>query len=73
MLNISYLLDPELIILGGAISSQGEHFFNDINQCFQQKCLAIHRTTTVVKAQLENTAGLMGACYIASHRNYSFN
>ena len=70
LLSMIYLLDPEVIILGGAISSQGDFLFNDINNALQAKCLPVHRTLKVIKAQLENTAGLMGAYYITKHRDY---
>ncbi|WP_192483415.1 MULTISPECIES: ROK family protein [Cysteiniphilum] len=72
LLSAIYLLDPEVIILGGAISSQGDFLFNDINHALQAKYLPAHRTIKVIKAKLENTAGLMGAYHITQNRDYSY-
>jgi glucokinase len=70
LLNITYMFDPELIVIGGGISSQGEMLFDDINTSFQEKALPIHSKLKIVKAHLENTAGLIGAYYITKNRNY---
>ncbi|HJO93393.1 MAG TPA: ROK family protein [Victivallales bacterium] len=72
ILNTVYVIDPELIIIGGGISSQGKLFFNEVNRLFHKKSLAVHKSINIVKAELENSAGLTGAYYIASNRNYYF-
>ena len=72
ILNTIYVIDPELIIIGGGISSQGELFFREVNRLFQEKSLTVHKSINIVKAELENSAGLIGAYYIASNRDYYF-
>ncbi|MED7789206.1 ROK family protein [Francisella sp. 19X1-34] len=72
LLNITYMFDPELIVIGGGISSQGQVLFDDINVAFQEKVLPVHNKLRIVKAHLENTAGLIGAYYITKNRNYHY-
>lgn len=64
IINIAYILDPGIIIIGGGISAAGEKFFKDINEKFQQRIMPLYRYTRIVQASLGNDAGLMGACYI---------
>ncbi|WP_150466261.1 ROK family protein [Francisella sp. SYW-9] len=72
LLNIVYMFDPELVVVGGGISSQGQMLFDDINTAFQKKALPVHNKLKIVKANLENTAGLIGAYYITKNRNYYY-
>jgi len=70
ILNSVYVIDPELIIIGGGVSAQGSFFFDGINKLFHEKSLPVHKSIKIVKAELENSAGLLGAYCIASNRNY---
>lgn len=69
LLSITYILNPELIIVGGGISNQGKPFFDEINRRFKQRGMesfTLH--TQIVQAKLANDAGLIGACYLAKCR-----
>ena len=66
---VTYILDPEAIIIGGGISSQGKFFLDKLNYLFH-KSLAGIQQTKIIKAELENDAGLIGAAYICKNRNY---
>jgi glucokinase len=66
LVSITHILDPGLIIIGGGISAAGDFFFQDINTRFQQQVMpSFARYTKIVRASLENDAGLIGACYCA--------
>lgn len=64
LVNITHILDPGLIIIGGGISAQGNTFFKEINKRFQQAVMKSYGAyTRIVQAKLENDAGIVGACY----------
>lgn len=66
LVNITHIFDPGLIVLGGGISAQGKSFFNDLNELFKERVMPSYgEYTKIVQAQLENDAGILGACYIA--------
>jgi glucokinase len=65
LVNITHLLDPGLIVIGGGISEQGEPFFNELNKKFKDTVLKSYASyTKIVKAKLGNDAGLLGAAYL---------
>lgn len=65
LVNVTHLLDPGLIVIGGGISEQGEPFFNELNKKFKEAVLESYASyTKIVKAELGNDAGLLGAAYI---------
>ncbi len=66
LLNVSYLFNPEAIIIGGGITSQGETFMKDIRSAYDNQVMSIYRgKTTIVPTELQNDAGMYGACYSA--------
>lgn len=66
--NIAHFIDPGLIVIGGGISAQGSRFFDDINKKFKEKAMKSYSAyTKIVQAQLQNDAGIYGACYAAKH------
>jgi glucokinase len=66
IVNVTHLLDPGLIVVGGGISAQGEEFFQKLNQKFKNKVIKNYAEyTSIVQAQLKNDAGILGACFIA--------
>lgn len=66
LVNITHILDPGIIIVGGGISAQGKTLFNEINKRFKQAVMPSYgEYTRIVQAKLENDAGLLGACYAA--------
>ena len=70
IINAVDVIDPDVVIVGGGISAQGDFLFNPVNQMFKERTLASYRTIDIVKAELENDAGLLGACYIAINKEY---
>jgi glucokinase len=66
IVNITHLLDPGLIVVGGGISAQGQVFFEELNYRFKKRAMKDYAEhTNIVQAQLKNDAGIYGACYIA--------
>lgn len=62
--NLSHILDPGIILVGGGISAQGERFFNEVNKRFKKYAMTSHKENTVVKqAGLTNDAGVIGAAF----------
>jgi polyphosphate glucokinase len=57
---IARLIAPDRIVIGGGISENFDNF---------RRYLTIN--TTVVPAQLKNTAGVIGAAWAADRRNYA--
>jgi glucokinase len=66
---VTYIIDPEAIIIGGGISSQGKFFLDKVKDLFHKSLVGIQKTK-IIKADLENDAGLIGAAYICQNRNY---
>jgi glucokinase len=65
LINITHILDPGLIVIGGGISAQGTEFFDEINRRFKVLAMPSYaKHTKIIKASLENDAGILGACYI---------
>ncbi|SCY78647.1 ROK family protein [Alkaliphilus peptidifermentans] len=66
LVNLTYLLDPGLILIGGGISEAGNTFFEDLNREFSLRVMPSYKNHThIKKAMLGNDAGLLGACKIA--------
>jgi glucokinase len=66
IVSVTHLLDPGLIVIGGGISSQGKAFFEELNNRFRKRVIKDYvNNTNIVQAQLENDAGILGACYMA--------
>lgn len=65
LVNITHLMDPGLIVIGGGISEQGEPFFAELNKKFKNMVLKSYASyTKIVQAKLGNDAGLLGAAYL---------
>ncbi len=64
------LFDPEVIVVGGGISAQGDFFFSHLNKVFQQYIPKGYEDVLIKKAILENDAGIYGAAYICHHKDY---
>ena len=70
IINVVNVLDTEAVIVGGGISEQGEFFFSKLKKMFKDNILPVYKSVNIVKAELENDAGLLGACYIATNNDY---
>ncbi len=65
MLNIIYVLNPSMIVVGGGITAQGEYLENKIKININKKIISENFKTEVKLAKLENKANLYGMFYIA--------
>lgn len=66
IVNVTHLLDPGLIVIGGGISAQGEEFFKKLNDKFAERVIKDYaKHTKIVQAKLQNDAAIYGACYSA--------
>lgn len=62
--NIAYLINPEVIVLGGGIMAR-EEVFRPLIEIYLKKYLieSVYRNTRIEFAKLKNTAGMIGAFY----------
>ena len=58
---IAGVVDPECFIIGGGVSAAGEYFLQKIRKYYQMFAFHASKDTTIVKALLENDAGIYGA------------
>ncbi|MEK3888619.1 ROK family protein [Bacillus sp. FSL K6-3431] len=68
LVNIAHLYNPEIIIIGGGITEQGEIFLKDMQEKYDEKVMDVYKQSTqLVLAQLHNDAALCGA-YAAANQ-----
>ncbi|RRD40331.1 ROK family protein [Leptotrichia sp. OH3620_COT-345] len=69
--NIIYLLNPEIVVIGGGITAQKEYLEEKIRQYVNDNMISdIFRKTKIKLAKQGNQAGLLGALYhFLSRRN----
>lgn len=64
--NISNILNPSSVVIGGGVSAAGEFLRNRVEENFKQFAFATVRTSTKIKlAELGNDAGVIGAASLA--------
>jgi len=62
--NICYIINPELIVLGGGIAAQKEYLEPRLNKRLGELLIdPIRKNTKLVFATLGNKAGMLGALY----------
>ncbi len=62
--NICYVLNPEVVVLGGGIMAQKEYLYPRIREAIDHYLIpALAEKTALKMAQLGNDAGMMGAYY----------
>ena len=67
--NITAVLNPEMIILGGGIMAQSKYLRPLINNALKQRLVEdVYTHTKVDFAKLENDAGMLGALYNLLHQ-----
>ena len=70
--NLCYIFNPSLIVLGGGIMSE-DMLIKDINEKVQAQLEPNYKHVRIVKAQLRNKAGMLGAAWLASERLKNWN
>ena len=65
--NLCYVLDPEIVVLGGGIMENAT-IFGRVNACLRHELLPNYRMVDVRAAKLGNAAGLYGAAIQAETR-----
>lgn len=64
--NISNILNPEFVVIGGGVSAAGKFLLDRVNTSFQEYAFATVRDSTSLKlAELGNDAGVIGAASLA--------
>lgn len=64
--NISSILHPEYIVIGGGVSAAGDFLLDQVVAYFKKFAFPTIRNTTTIKlAQLGNSAGVIGAASLA--------
>jgi glucokinase len=67
--SLVYVLTPEAIVLGGGISASADFFFPSVQAELERRVLPTSRTgLQLLKAQLGNQAGMVGAAHLAWER-----
>ncbi|RXT05208.1 ROK family glucokinase [Ammoniphilus sp. CFH 90114] len=68
---LSNVLNPEKIVIGGGVSKAGDFFMEPIRKNFKKYALSkVSETAEIVPAKLGNRAGWLGAAWLV-HRNVS--
>lgn len=65
LVTLVHIFNPNALILGGGILAES-YIENEINKRIGRRVMASYASFHVVKAELKNTAGLLGATYITA-------
>jgi glucokinase len=65
LVTITYLLNPETIIIGGGPAAAGDLLLNPIKQVFNDQYRYTDQLPEIVTGSLGDTAGLIGSAYMA--------
>lgn len=66
LVTLVHIFNPNALILGGGILAE-PYIENEINKRLFKRVMQSYSNFTVVRAQMKNTAGLLGASYLALH------
>ena len=62
--NICYIMNPEIVVLGGGIMAQQEYLYPKIRAAMDRYLIPyIREKTTLAFAQNQNQAGMLGSFY----------
>ena len=65
LINIVYIFNPSLIVLGGGIMNE-DYIVDSINDKIKNRLMESFRNVKIVNSDLGNTAGMLGVAYKAS-------
>lgn len=64
--NLANMYNPDLIVIGGGVSLQGDYLFAPLREEMKSKCFEkIYRSVEVTASNLQDRAGIYGACALA--------
>lgn len=66
--NLVHMLNPPAIVIGGAITAQGDFLFDRIRRHLERQSMPAYRNVPVLPARLGEHAGLAGAARLAMQR-----
>lgn len=66
LVSLVHIFNPERILLGGGIMSQ-TYILDSIRKYLYNKVMPSYRNVQICQAQLHNSAGLLGAAWLAAH------
>jgi glucokinase len=67
--SLLYVLDPELVLLGGGLSRASHHFLPAVHREVEERVLAVNREDLTIRpCALGNRAGSLGAAWLAAER-----
>ncbi len=64
MANISYTINPGIIVIGGGVSNAGEYIIKKIEKYYYEMVKPFITHTNFAIASLGNDAGIYGCCYL---------
>jgi len=68
LVNLIHTLNPPAVIVGGAVTAQGDFLFDRIRAQVRQRCMPVYADVAIVPAELGAYSGLAGAARLAFHR-----
>ena len=65
------IFNPELVIIGGTLSLTGDYITQPIKSAVRKYSLnLVNKDTTIINSQLQDKAGIVGACMLARSRMF---
>lgn len=68
VISLLHVLNPQAVVLGGAVTAQGDALLSRIRRSVRERAMPVYRTTPIVTAELGNAAGVAGAAKLAWDR-----
>ncbi len=66
--NLINLLNPELIVIGGALAKTGDYLLLPLKLTLKKYTLnVVNKDSTIILSNLKDEAGIIGACYLARY------
>jgi glucokinase len=69
VISIANLFEPEVVVIGGGVSAQGDFLLCPVREIVDEQVIALpRRTVTVAQAALGDRVGVAGAAAVAYER-----
>ena len=66
--DVSYVIDPQVFVIGGGVSQGGRILTDMIQRHYQKEATLVKKKTPVLLAKLGNDAGIYGAAKMVFDR-----